>query len=271
LSPRKLLREKNCSRNLLTMSKFIVSKNLLNKFAHGELNFLTENQFCSRRIMNCTSFYLQSSMDAWHDFYLHKLLKAKKICSQTVKKNCSQKSNLLKKFAHRICSQRRKTAHDEKPCWFGWINTKAKCLASSQQSEHGWRAPLNGLSCNSWNVLGRTFLEYHLYVVVTLVKVNCTWGMGKYTTTRGVHVIDMVQRAARDFAKTSFSTRRSQRNLWLLRNLAEFLVAKPSYAARSRLLVITTGVHCTLYTVHCTLYTVIRELAMTYWCSIYCN
>jgi hypothetical protein len=35
-SPRKLLREKNCSRNLLTLSKFIVSKNLLNKFAHGQ-------------------------------------------------------------------------------------------------------------------------------------------------------------------------------------------------------------------------------------------
>jgi hypothetical protein len=33
----------------------------------------------------------------------------------------------------------------------------AKCLASSQ-SEHGWRAPLNGLSRNGWNVLGRTFL-----------------------------------------------------------------------------------------------------------------
>jgi adenosylmethionine-8-amino-7-oxononanoate aminotransferase len=35
-SPRKLLIEKNCSQNLLTMSKFFVSKNLLNKFAHGE-------------------------------------------------------------------------------------------------------------------------------------------------------------------------------------------------------------------------------------------
>jgi hypothetical protein len=33
----------------------------------------------------------------------------------------------------------------------------AKCLASSQ-SEHGWRAPLNGLSCKDWNVQGRTFL-----------------------------------------------------------------------------------------------------------------
>ena len=30
-------------RKLLTMSKFIVSKNLLNKFAHGELILLTEN------------------------------------------------------------------------------------------------------------------------------------------------------------------------------------------------------------------------------------
>jgi hypothetical protein len=49
----------------------------------------------------------------------------------TLKKNCSRKSNLLraricsKKFAHRICSQHRKTAHDEKPCRLGWINTIA--------------------------------------------------------------------------------------------------------------------------------------------------
>jgi hypothetical protein len=34
----------------------------------------------------------------------------------------------------------------------------AKCFVSSQ-SEDGWRAPLNGLSRNGWNVLGRTFLE----------------------------------------------------------------------------------------------------------------
>jgi hypothetical protein len=33
----------------------------------------------------------------------------------------------------------------------------AKCFVSSQ-SEHGWRAPFNGLSRNGWNVLGRTFL-----------------------------------------------------------------------------------------------------------------
>jgi hypothetical protein len=32
----------------------------------------------------------------------------------------------------------------------------AKCFVSSQ-SEHGWRAPLNGLNRNGWNVLGRTF------------------------------------------------------------------------------------------------------------------
>jgi hypothetical protein len=52
--------------------------------------------------------------------------------------------------------QHSKTAHDEKPCRLGWINTIAKCFVSSQ-SEHGWRAPLNGLSRNGWNVLGRTF------------------------------------------------------------------------------------------------------------------
>ena len=87
----------------------------------------------------------------------------------TIKKNCLQKSNFLRarisskncsqqKFAHRICLQHRKTAHNEKPCWLGWINTMAKCLASNQ-SEHRWCAPLNGLICNGWNVLGRTFQE----------------------------------------------------------------------------------------------------------------
>jgi hypothetical protein len=102
-SPQKLLKEKNCSQNLLTMSKFIVSKNLLNKFAHGESNLLTENQICSRRIkfahgesnlitenqfcswriMNCPSFYLQSKYVRMTRFKCtHKLLKAKKICSQ---------------------------------------------------------------------------------------------------------------------------------------------------------------------------------------------
>jgi hypothetical protein len=77
----------------------------------------------------------------------------------------AQSKNLLKKFAHsrnllaaEICSQHRKTAHDEKPCQLRWINTMAKCLASSQ-SEHGWRALLNGLSQNGWNVLGRTFQD----------------------------------------------------------------------------------------------------------------
>jgi hypothetical protein len=66
----------------------------------------------------------------------------------TVRKNCSQKSNLLRAricsknlLTAEICLQHRKTAHDEKPSWLGWINTMAKCLASSQ-SEHGWRAPL---------------------------------------------------------------------------------------------------------------------------------
>jgi hypothetical protein len=52
-----LLREKNCSQNLLTMSKFIVSKNFLNKFAHGESNLLTENHelpFILLAIQVCT-------------------------------------------------------------------------------------------------------------------------------------------------------------------------------------------------------------------------
>jgi hypothetical protein len=44
MSAKKLLTaHKNCSQNLITMSKFIVSKNLLNKFARGESILLTEN------------------------------------------------------------------------------------------------------------------------------------------------------------------------------------------------------------------------------------
>jgi hypothetical protein len=97
------------------------------------------------------------------------LLEAKKICSQygkTAHENqiCSEQEFAQKicsqqKFADRICSQHRKTAHDEKPYWLGWINTMAKCLASSQSEHAGWHAPLNGLSRNGWNVLGRTFLK----------------------------------------------------------------------------------------------------------------
>jgi hypothetical protein len=95
------------------------------------------------------------------------LLTVKKNCSQNqicseqefAQKNCSQQ-----KFAHRICSQHRKTAHDGKPCRLGWINTMARCLVSSQ-SEHGLAGPLNGLSRNGWNVLGRTFLQYMLHLL----------------------------------------------------------------------------------------------------------
>ena len=86
------------------------------KFAHSKEKLLTNIQICSEQ-----------------EF-------AQKICSQ-------------QKFAHRICSQHRKIAHDEKPCRLGWINTRAKFLASSQ-SEHDWRALLYGLSLNGWNVLG---------------------------------------------------------------------------------------------------------------------
>ncbi len=74
-SPQKLLIEKNCSQklqwaNLLWANIFSVS-------------LLTENQFCSRRIMNCPSFYLQSKYGRITQFLsTHKLLKGKKICSQ---------------------------------------------------------------------------------------------------------------------------------------------------------------------------------------------
>jgi hypothetical protein len=90
------------------------------------------------------------------------------ICSEQefARKICSQQ-----KFAHRICSKHRKTAHNEKPCRLGWIITMARCLASSQ-SEQGWRAPLNGLSRNGWNVLGRTFQGYALGLCVRIRTVQ---------------------------------------------------------------------------------------------------
>ena len=110
-------------------------KNLLAKFAHGDSEFCLHNRITY------------------------------KICSWQ-KKNWSQNRN---------CSQEKscplnllpanKIAYDEKPCRLGWINTMAKCLASSQ-SEHGWRAPLYGLSRNGWNVLGPTF-QFTAYVAMT--------------------------------------------------------------------------------------------------------
>ncbi len=153
------------------------------KIAHRKncsINLLTENQICSRRINFAHGelwIALQStcnlSMYAWHNFYLTQIAQSEENLL-TVKKNCSQKSNLLRaricsqqKFAHRICSLHRKTAHDEKPCRIGWINTMTKCFVSSQ-SEHGWRAPLNGLSRNGWNVLGRTFLASRRFICIIL-------------------------------------------------------------------------------------------------------
>jgi hypothetical protein len=68
-------------------------------------------------------------------------------------KKISHSRNLLTEFACGI----EKLLTMKNLAVLGWINMMAKCLASSQ-SEHGWRAPLNGLSCNGWNVLGQTFL-----------------------------------------------------------------------------------------------------------------
>jgi hypothetical protein len=68
--------------------------------------------------------------------------------------------NLLKKFAHsrnlltefsrsieNLLMTKNLASSDGSTRW----------LNVSHQSEHGWRAPLNGLSRNRWNVLGRTF------------------------------------------------------------------------------------------------------------------
>ena len=145
-SPQKLLREKNCSRNLLT-----------------------ENQICSGRIMNFPSFYLQSKHGRMTQFLsTDKLLKAKKICSQkrkTAHKNqiCSgqefaQKKCSQQKFAHRICSQHRKTAHNEKPCWLGWINTMARDIQanwSTAGAQHSTVSVVKAGTCwagPSWKV-----------------------------------------------------------------------------------------------------------------------
>ncbi len=138
--------QKNCSQNLLTMSKTIVSKKLLNKFAHGE-SWIALHSTCNLRL------------NSWHDFNLYRNCSKRRKFAQNKEKlltkiKFAQSTNLLKicsqqKFAYRICLQHRKTAHDEKPCRLGWINTMAECLASSQ-SEYGWHAPLNGLNCNGW-------------------------------------------------------------------------------------------------------------------------
>ncbi len=112
--------QKNCSqptkiaqrKKLLTMSKFIVSKDLLNKFAQGESNLLTENQICSRR-MNFAHgeswIALHStcnlSMDAWHHFYLHTNCSKRRKFAHSKEKLLTkikfpQSKKLVKNFAH---------------------------------------------------------------------------------------------------------------------------------------------------------------------------
>jgi hypothetical protein len=64
----------------------------------------------------------------------------------------------------------------------GWINTMAKCLATSQ-SEHGWRAPINGLSHSGWNVLGQTFLYVRIILIIYSVQcqISCFgWNCANY-------------------------------------------------------------------------------------------
>jgi hypothetical protein len=94
-----LLREKNGSQNLLKISKYIVSKNLLNKFAHGE-SWIALHSTCDL------------SMDAWQDFYLHtNCSKPRKFAYSKekllTKIKSAQSKNLLQKFAHsrNFCSQ----------------------------------------------------------------------------------------------------------------------------------------------------------------------
>jgi hypothetical protein len=91
-----LLREKNCSQNLLTMSK----------------NLLTKNQICSRRINFAHGeswIALHStcnlSMDAWRNFYLHTNCSKRRKFADSKEKlltkiKFAQSKHLLKKFAH---------------------------------------------------------------------------------------------------------------------------------------------------------------------------
>ncbi len=91
--PTKIAQRKKCSRNLLTMSKFIVSKNLLNKFAHGE-SWIALHSTCNL------------SMDAWHNFYLHTNCSQQRKFAHS-KEKLLTKSNLLRA---RICSKKLLTA-----------------------------------------------------------------------------------------------------------------------------------------------------------------
>jgi hypothetical protein len=82
------------------MSKFIVSKNLLNKFAHGELILLTENYELP--------FSLRAILVYTHDtISIYTQIAQSKENLLTVKKNCSRKSNLL---LARICTKNLLTA-----------------------------------------------------------------------------------------------------------------------------------------------------------------
>jgi hypothetical protein len=83
------------------------------KFAHGELILLTENLELP---------FILLSIFVWTHDTISIFTRIAQIEENllTVKKNCSQKSNLLRaricsqqKFAHRICLQHRKTAHEK--------------------------------------------------------------------------------------------------------------------------------------------------------------
>jgi hypothetical protein len=95
-----LLREKNAHEICSQWANFLWAKIC-------SINLLTENQICSRRIMNCPLFFLQSSMDAWHDFYLHTNCSKRRKYAHSNEKlltkiKFAQSKNLLKA---EICSE----------------------------------------------------------------------------------------------------------------------------------------------------------------------
>ncbi len=75
--------QKNCSRPTKIAHKILSQWANLLWAKTCSINLLMANQICSRRKMNCTSFKLQSKYGRMTRFLsTHKLLKAKKICSQ---------------------------------------------------------------------------------------------------------------------------------------------------------------------------------------------
>ncbi len=176
-----------------------MSKNLLKKFAHGESNLLTENQFCSQRIMNCPSFYLQSKYVRMTRFlYTHKLLKAKKICSQegkTAHKNqiCSEQEfaqkiahsrNLLTEFARsieKLLTMKNLAGSDGST---RWLNVSHQANRSTAGAHHSMVSVVTARTC--W--AGPSVPVHACLVTLVIVPGTSTTDFGVYPTVLHCHV-----------------------------------------------------------------------------------